>query len=287
MHRLESQYSPENLKARIEELSRQQRSDAPAPAAMGQLQKEADKRSSIQSLASVAQPQEQDGGKRIAPGLDHDSNTAPQQRSAKKIAAKGPLQEEVDKRSAQPQEQNESKLFAPSLDHDYNTPPQQVSAEKFAAKGQIREETDKKSTMQSLASVALPQEQNGRKRFAPSPDHDSNTLPQQPFARRICRDPVSMIHPIQSMQQPYQHPPGVFAAETAPYRTTYSAHYSLGASSPVPAMHMSLIRSEYGSGTPASRGFLPFGLVGSKYGFVPNFNDKPYTVAGTPHYSLS
>lgn len=187
MHRLESQYSPENLKTRIEELLRRQRSVAPAHAAKGQLREEGNKRSAMQSLALVAQPQEQNGRKRIAPGLDHDSNTPPQQRSAKKI----------------------------------------------------------------------------------------------------CRDHVSMAHPIELPQQPYQHPPGAFAAETAPYHNTHYAHYTLGASSPVPAMRsMSPIRSEYGSGTP-SRGFPPFGLVGSKYGSVPNFNAKPYTVAGTPHYSLS
>ncbi|KAH7845405.1 hypothetical protein Vadar_001624 [Vaccinium darrowii] len=220
LHGLESQYSPEALKTRIEELLTQQRSVAPAPAAKGRPPKEMDKSSARQSVAVLAQPQE----------------LLTQQRSV-----------------------------APAP----------------AAKGRPPKEVDKSSARQSVAVLAQPQEQDRRKRF------DSSTPPQQQAAKKIRLDHVSTAHPIQSLQQPHHHPPGVSAAETAPYLTTTYTHYSLGASTHLPAMHMSHIQVGYGSGTPASGGFPPFGSVGTAFGSAPNFNAKPYTVAETPHYSLS
>lgn len=85
LHALESRYAHKDLKTRIEQLLRQQGSVAPAPAVNGQPPKEVDKRSAMHSLSLLAQPQEQDGRKRFAPILEHDTKTQPQQRSAKKI----------------------------------------------------------------------------------------------------------------------------------------------------------------------------------------------------------
>lgn len=173
------------------------------------------------------------------------------------------------------------------------------------SKAQPQEEAHRRASVTSSpSSQSQTQEpQCGKKRFAQIPDHDVSSSTQQLNpAKKLCRKDLSTsggvtnsnhlsstcptpIHQ-QCIQQPVQHPPAIFASETEPYLRAHSGHYSLGgASTPVPGIHMSShLASQHGSGIPASGGFPPFG---TQFGSAPNFNARPFKVAGTPYYSWS
>lgn len=170
-----------------------------------------------------------------------------------------------------------------------------------ATKAQPPDIVNKRSVVKSKAQ---PRElQCGRKRFAQVPDHDVSSSTQQLNpAKKLCRKDLSTsvvvtnsnhmystcptpIHQQCIQQQPVQHPPVIFAAETEPELREHSGHYSCGDSTPVPAVHMSShLTSQHGSHIPASGGFPPFG---TQFGSAPNFNARPFKVAGAPNCSWS
>ncbi|XP_059652602.1 FRIGIDA-like protein 5 [Cornus florida] len=272
-HGLESEFSPENIKTRLEQLER----------------KIADRRIVVTHPASEAQPREQAGKKITTPTPAPSSEAQLQKEAGIKCNSSTPAPSSV----AQPQKHAGKKCKALlqkkagikcTAPTPVPAPSSEVQPKKEAgikwnsstpapsSAAQQQKQAGKKCS--TPASEAKAQEKAGKKRIAPTPDTASKTQLQHQRAKKCRRTakstaaasmaPVGTAYPIHSAQPPPQIPT-CFSSEQATLYLGPPAEYCSpacpGVSTPNTSS-MSHLSWQYGFDAPANRGSMPLGSAG-------------------------